>query len=70
MNGLREFLRTDPRDTGCGRAMQLLHVYAELILSGEDASSRHPDLAAHLRVCGPCTEDLETLLAAVRGELR
>ena len=31
MNGLERFLRTDPRDSGCERAMELLHVYAELV---------------------------------------
>ena len=33
-----------------------------------DAEERYPGIAAHLRACGPCGEDLEGLLAAVRGE--
>ena len=28
----------------------------------------YPGIAAHLRACGPCGEDFEGLLAAVRGE--
>ena len=71
MNGwqaLDDFLRTDPRDAGCARAMELLHVYADLVAAGEPAGQRYPGLAAHLRACGPCVEDFEGLLAAIRGE--
>jgi hypothetical protein len=42
MNGYSEldrFLRTDPRDVGCGQAMEMLHVYAELVAAGEPAGS-------------------------------
>jgi hypothetical protein len=67
---LDRFLRTDPREAGCGKAMELLHVYAELVLADPDAAAeRYPEVAAHLRGCGPCTEDLEGLLAAVRTAL-
>ena len=34
MNGwpeLDRFLRTDPRDVGCGEAMEVLHVYVDLV---------------------------------------
>ena len=68
MNGwpaLDRFLRTDPRDVGCAEATDLLHVYAEL--AAADASERYPGIAAHLRACGPCGEDFDGLLAAVRG---
>ena len=73
MNGrsaLDRFLRTDPRDVGCDQAMEMLHVYAELVAAGEPAEERYPGIAAHLRACGPCGEDFEGLLAAVRGEAR
>jgi hypothetical protein len=71
MNGwpaLDRFLRTDPRDVGCAEAMQLLHVYAELIASGATAEQRFRGVAAHLRACGPCGEDFEGLLAAMSDE--
>ena len=71
MNGwsaLDRFLRTDPRDVGCDQAMEMLHVYAELVAAGVLAEQRYPGLAAHLQACGPCGEDFEGLLAAVRGE--
>jgi hypothetical protein len=71
MNGwpaLDRFLQTDPRDVGCEQAMQMLHTYAELVAAGAPAEQRHPGIAAHLRACGPCGEDLEGLLAAITGQ--
>lgn len=69
MNGwqaLDRFLQTDPRDAGCAEAMAMLHVYADLVAEGVPAEERYPGIAAHLRACGPCGEDFEDLLAAVR----
>ena len=69
MNGwsaLDRFLRTDPQDVGCAQAMDMLHIYAELVAAGEPADERYPGIAAHLRACGPCGEDFEGLLAALR----
>ena len=69
MNGwspLERFLRTDPRDVGCDQAMEMLHVYAELLAAGEPAQERCPGIAAHLQACGPCGEDFDGLLAAIR----
>jgi hypothetical protein len=63
---LERFLATDPRDVGCGQAMEVLHVYVDLVLSGVDAELAHPGVAAHLRACGPCAEDFDGLLAAAR----
>jgi len=65
---LDRFLRTDPRDVGCAEAMEILHVYVELVAAGMPAQERYPGVAAHLRACGPCGADFEGLLAAVRDE--
>jgi len=65
---LDRFLRTDPRDVGCAQAMDMLHIYVKLVAAGEPAEQRYPGLAAHLSACGPCDEDFEGLLAAVRDE--
>jgi hypothetical protein len=65
---LEAFLNTDPRDVGCGRAMEILHVYAELV--GDDpvaAEEHYPGVAAHLRACGPCATDLTGLLESLRS---
>jgi hypothetical protein len=59
------FLDTDPRDVGCERAMELLHVYVELVAADADAAKRYPGVAVHLAACGPCSEDFAGLLAAV-----
>jgi hypothetical protein len=68
-SGLDEFLRTDPRDVGCAEALETLHVYAELVHDdAEAARRRYPGIAAHIRACGPCAEDLTGLLAAAFGD--
>jgi hypothetical protein len=63
---LERFLSTDPRDVGCAQAMELLHVYVDLL--AEDgparAAQRYPGVTAHLRACGPCGDDFDGLLAA------
>jgi hypothetical protein len=65
-SGLEQFLRTDPQDVGCGQAMDLLHVYADLVaLDPADAARRYPGIVAHLRACGPCDEDFAGLLASI-----
>jgi hypothetical protein len=66
---LERFLTTDPRDVGCDEALRLLHVYVEVVLDdgSEQAARRYPEVAAHLLACGPCGEDFDGLLIAVRG---
>jgi hypothetical protein len=65
---LEQFLTTDPRDVGCDEALRLLDVYVDLVVrdGSEDAARRHPGVAAHLLACGPCGEDFDGLLSAVR----
>jgi hypothetical protein len=56
---LDRFLQTDPRDAGCDKAMELLHIYAEIAIADpRGAEQRNPEVAAHQRACGPCAEDL------------
>jgi hypothetical protein len=63
---LDRLLSTDPTDSGCDVAMDLLHVYAELRLADPAAArAAYPAVAVHLAQCGPCAEDLNGLLAAV-----
>lgn len=66
-NALEEFLATNQVDSGCARALELLDVYADQLVAGERPEERFPDIAAHLAACGPCAEDLEGLLAKIRG---
>ena len=65
---LDRFLQTDPADVGCDEAMALLHIYAELLAAGTDAKARYPGIVAHLRACGPCSEDFVGLFTAITGE--
>jgi hypothetical protein len=71
MNGwsaFERFVRTDPSDTGCGPAMDVMDVYAELTAAGRPvAEERYPGVAAHLRVCDPCRQDLEGLMTLIRA---
>jgi hypothetical protein len=62
---LERFLATDPNDVGCQEAMDALHVYVEVVLSGADPERTLPGVTAHLRACPPCNGDFEGLLAAV-----
>ena len=64
---LRQFLDTDPLDVGCEEAMRLLHVYVDLVAADADAERRLPGVTAHLRACGPCSEDFVGLLDAVQN---
>jgi len=65
-NALDRFLDTDPQDVGCEQAMALLHVYVELVRADPAAAAeQYPGIAAHLRACGPCSEDFDGLLAAI-----
>ena len=65
---LERFLRTDPRDVGCDEAMTVLHIYVDLVATGEDPAGRYPGVAAHLAACGPCGEDFTGLLLAVADD--
>jgi hypothetical protein len=67
---LDRFLQTDPRDVGCDEAMRMLHVYVDLVTQDAQATQRYPGIAAHLRACGPCSEDFHGLLAAVTDAVR
>jgi hypothetical protein len=66
---LDAFLDTDPRDVGCDRAVELLHVYAELVAGDPGAAEeRYAGVAVHLAACGPCHLYVVGLLAAMGAE--
>jgi hypothetical protein len=46
----------------------MLHVYAQLVAAGEPPEQRYPGISAHPHACGPCGEDYDGLLAALRDE--
>ena len=67
MNGrsaLDRFLRTDSLDAGCDGTFELLDLYVEERLASRSPEERFPGVAAHLRICDPCLDDYEGVLAA------
>ena len=65
MPSLERFLRTAPGDAGCDETRRLLHVVAEDVAANRPPRFGHPGIAAHLRDCPPCADELEGLLAAI-----
>jgi hypothetical protein len=63
---LQRFLTVDRIDAGCAETLAVLERYAERVLAG-DAEPRFPGVAAHLRACAVCAEDLRGLLELMRG---
>jgi hypothetical protein len=63
---LQRFLDADAADVGCGETFALLAAYVQRQLDFADAEIAYPGVSAHLRVCGPCSEDFRGLLAAAR----
>ena len=66
-DGLRALLTVDPNDVGCEATWQLIDVYAELVVAGEDPEKIFPGITVHLSSCDPCAEDYRGLLSAMRS---
>ena len=39
-SALDRFLQTDPRDVGCAEALEVLHIYVDLLAADADAAQR------------------------------
>jgi len=63
MQGLKTLLTTDDRDAGCDTTFELMHRYCELVIAGRDPEDELPGITVHLRTCGPCAADFQSLLA-------
>ena len=55
-----------PDDVGCAETFELIDRFVDLLVAGGDPYAEFHGIAAHLAGCGPCAEDFEGLLAAVR----
>jgi hypothetical protein len=64
-----EAVDADGRDPGCAGAFEIADQYVELELAGQDAVTRFPGFAIHLRSCPACRVDYQGLLAAARARL-
>lgn len=67
-DALEVLLSTDPRDAACAETFEHIHTYAEIVVNGGDPEREMPGVALHLARCGPCAEDYQGLLAALRAE--
>jgi hypothetical protein len=63
---LDDLLRAEEGDAGCAAGEDILDLYVELELRGEDAATRFPATAIHLRTCPGCQADLAGLREAVQ----
>jgi predicted anti-sigma-YlaC factor YlaD len=63
LGGIEGFLEPDRSDVGCSETLRVLDVYVDLLAAGADAPRRLPGIAAHLRDCHACHEDLRGLFA-------
>ena len=55
----------DPADVGCDHVIEVMDLFVELVLKGEDPEGQLPGVSAHLLGCPPCGQDVEGLLAAI-----
>ena len=60
-------LMLQPNDVGCDESFELIDRFVDLLVAGGDPSTEFAGIAVHLAGCGPCAQDFEGLLAAVRA---
>jgi predicted anti-sigma-YlaC factor YlaD len=63
---LDELLRAEEGDADCTAGREILDVYVELELTGEDPARVYPGTAIHLQSCPGCRTAYEGLLDAAR----
>ena len=63
---LQALLGSATGDAGCAAGEEILDVYVELELAGEDAALSFPGTAIHLLSCPGCAADHAGLLEAAR----
>lgn len=65
---LDRLLGSPNTDPGCDEAGELMDVYCELVSRGEPVSDRYAEFLTHMSNCTACREDMEGLLAILRGQ--
>jgi hypothetical protein len=53
----------------CDQAFELMHQYADMVDSGQDAASLLPEVHRHIEICKNCREELEALLRAIHARI-
>jgi anti-sigma factor RsiW len=67
---LRRLLGPAERELTCEECFELLDIYVEGELAGEDADAGVPGMRAHLTGCPACAHEHDTLRALVSLERR
>lgn len=65
---LDRLLGSPNTDPGCDEAGELMDAYCELVGRGEPVSDRYAEFLTHMSNCTACREDMEGLLAMLRGQ--
>jgi hypothetical protein len=64
---VRDILSTQPLEIGCDTCFAQLDCFVEMVLTGKDAVSAMPLVHEHLQRCGPCREEFEALISALKS---
>jgi hypothetical protein len=59
---LARLLGSSAPEIGCEQCFELLDIYVEAELAGEDAERQAPGMKAHLDGCPACAEEHDSLL--------
>ena len=54
------------RDAGCEAGFEMVELYVEAVVRGDDAQHQFPEIAVHMAGCAACREDIEGIIAALR----
>jgi hypothetical protein len=63
---LGQLLGSSKDDIGCDQCFELLDVYVEAELAGQDAEHRVPGMRTHLESCPACAEEHQSLRELLR----
>ena len=59
--------RTDEVEYDCDQTQEILDVYADCVMRGEDAAAMLPLVNKHLEMCPDCREEFEALMRVLRA---
>jgi predicted anti-sigma-YlaC factor YlaD len=63
---VRAIVDTQPEEMDCDQCFEELDFFAEMVLAGKPAEEAMPLVQDHLHRCGPCREEFEALLDALK----
>jgi hypothetical protein len=63
---LRLIARTEDEEISCSECFELLSIYVDLEVAGDNPDVKVPRFRQHLDQCGVCREEYETLREFIR----